>query len=109
MKDARMLLMVLAIVAFTTGQADETEKERAAKQAELDTACEEARQAKLIPLRAQFVEECVAKEQRPDRESCERFYADYGNKTGNRAALFYDLTECLKAFEYRQSYRRSGN
>ncbi len=39
----------------------------------------------LAPLRAGYIEECVDKKQRPDR-----------------AALFYDLPECVKAFEYRQ-------
>ena len=91
------------MAAPTAGQARESERERQAKQAELDGACEVARQKKLIPLRAGFVDECVEKKQRPDRQSCERFYADYGNQSGNRAPLFYDLPECVKAFEYSRS------
>jgi hypothetical protein len=68
-------------------------------QAKLDAACEAAREQNLGPLRAGFVDECVEKKQRPDRAACERFYADYGNQSGGRAPLFYDLPECVKAFE----------
>ena len=75
------------------------------EQARLDAECERAREAKLAPLRARLVEECVATGQRPDREACERFYADYGNRSGNRAPLFYDLPECVKAFEYQRRER----
>ena len=108
MKNACLLLMVLAIMSSATGLANESEKEREAKQAELDAACEVARQEKLILVRAQYVEECVVKKQRPDRESCERFYADYGESSANQAPLFYDLPECVTAHEYRRSYRSSS-
>jgi hypothetical protein len=70
------------------------------EQAKLDAACEAAREKKLAPLRAGYIEECIEKKQRPDRAACERFYADFGNQSGNRAPLFYDLPDCVKAFEY---------
>ena len=73
-----------------------------ASQAQLDQACEKARQQKLAPEREKYIEECVTKKQKPDRVACERFYADYGNKSGNRAPLYYDLPECVKAFEFRK-------
>lgn len=72
------------------------------EQAKLDAACEAVREKKLAPMRAGFIEECIEKKQRPDRAACERFYADFGNQSGNRAPLFYDLPECVKAFEYRR-------
>ena len=75
------------------------------KQAELDAACEVAREKKLAPLRAQHIEECVEQGHQRDRESCERFYADFGAQSGQRAPLFYDLPECQKAFDYAQSSR----
>ncbi len=109
MKNACLLLMVLVMVSSNTGLADKSEKEREAKQAELDAACEVARQEKLILVRVQYVEECVEKKQRPDRESCERFYADYGESSANQAPLFNDLPECVTAHEYRRSYRSSSN
>ncbi len=109
MKNTWLLLIVLTMVPSATSQAIETEEEQKAKQAELDAVCEVARQKKLVPLRAQHVDECVEKKQRPDRESCERFYADYDGQRGNQAPLFYDLLECVKAYEYRRSYRRTDN
>lgn len=105
MKHTRRLWVVLAMLTAAAGPTSVPAEERAAKQAELDAACEAARQEKLAPLRAKYVEECVAKEQRPDRESCERFYADFGNRSGNRAPLFYDLPECVAAHEYSQKNR----
>ena len=75
------------------------------KQARLDGACEVARQKKLIPMREGFVKECVANKELPNKKECERFYADYGNRMGGRAPLFYDLPECVTAFEYQQGVR----
>ena len=107
MKNAWLFFMA-AMVVSATGLAFETEEERQAKQAELDAICEAARQVKIIAVRAQLVEECVEKKQRPDRKSCERFYADYGESSANQAPLFYDLPECVTAHEYRRSYRSSS-
>ena len=89
-------IMALTILAATPGQAN-------SKQAKLDAACEAAREKKLAPMRAGYIDECVEKKQRPDRAACERFYADFGNQSGSRAPLFYDLPECVKAFEYRRN------
>ena len=80
------------------------DKKSDSEQSRLDAACEVARQEKLAPLRDGYIEECVEKEQRPDRAACEKFYADYGNKSGRRASLFYGLPECEQAFEYRQDH-----
>jgi len=88
-------IMALTMLATPPAQAN-------SEQAKLDAACEAAREKKLAPLRAGFIDECVEKKQRPDRAACERFYADYGNQAGSRAALFYDLPECVKAFEHRR-------
>ena len=82
------------------------EKERDLKQKELDTACAAAREMKLAPLRQGYVEECIEKKTK-DQAGCERFYSDYGNQTGNKAALFYDLPECVEAFDYQKSYRQA--
>ena len=78
------------------------------KQARLDGACEVARQTKLTPMRKGFVDECVANKELPNRKECERFYADYGNRMGGRAPLFYDLPECVTAFDFQQSQRSSN-
>ena len=101
MLDHRLLISVAAALVLATGIAWAGDDDRAARQAELDAACEAAREAKLAPLRAQYIEECVAKEQRQDRAACERFYADYGSRSGDRAPLFSDLPECVAAHNHR--------
>ena len=106
MKSRLLLLAIVAVLGFATGNAVETEEDRRVKRAELDTICEQARRRNIAPLREKMIRECVEKEQRPDRASCEHFYADYGERTGSQEPLFYDLPECLKAHEYRRSYRQ---
>jgi len=69
----------------------------------LKKRCEAAREAKIAPLRAAAIEECVNKEKK-DRASCERFYSDYGNggRTAGGAAkqrMFNELPECLELYE----------
>ena len=103
------LIFFSLMLVSISGLPSETQKEREAEQAELDAICEAARQEKLTLVRAEYIEECIEKKQRPDRESCERFYADYGESAGgNQVPLFYDLPECVKAYEYRRSYRNPG-
>jgi hypothetical protein len=98
-------LMLLALaVTFPVQLAAKNDRE--AKQAELDAKCEAAREQKLAPLRAKFIEECVREKQFDSRQECETFYADYGAQSGNRAPLFYDLPECVEAFEYQNSQRQ---
>jgi len=104
-----LLLTMSMTLASVAVQADKLGKERDAKQAELDAACEAARQKQLIIAREQHVEECVATKLLADRETCKRFYADYGESAANQAPLFYDLPECKTAHEYKNSYRDSGN
>lgn len=85
------------------------EESREQKQARLDAACEVARENKLAPMRKQFVEDCAAKNELPTRAECERFYADYGARMGGRAPLFYDLPECVSAFEFMQGVDDPGS
>ena len=80
--------------------------DRQARQEMLDAQCEAARELKLAPERANFIETCVEERQRRDRAACERFYRDYGAQSGDRAPLYYDLPECVEAFEFRSSYRQ---
>jgi len=105
MKNTPILLStLLALLIFNPALAKESRED---KQTRLDQACEIARQTKLTPMRAQFVDECVANKEKPSREKCVTFYADYGNRMGGRAPLFYDLPECVTAFDYSRSDRRS--
>jgi hypothetical protein len=101
----QLLLASLILLGAPLAIAAESFEEA---QKRLDAECEAAREAKLAPERERYIEECVEKKQRPDRESCERFYADYGNQSGNRAPLYLDLPECVKAFEHQRSKRSGG-
>ena len=80
-----------------------------AQQAALDAVCEAARERQLAPMRAYYIEQCVQQRRRVSgdvRAQCERFYADFGQQSGNRAPLFYDLPECVYAFEFRRGNAR---
>jgi hypothetical protein len=101
---SHVIIFILVLMQSVTIYADTREQQ----QARLDQACETARTQKLKPLRQQFVEDCVANEQQSDREACERLYAHYGDRSGSRPALFYDLPECVDAFEYQNSQRDPG-
>ena len=103
---SRLLLAVMLNLWLIQPALAAREPDRDTMQAELDEACEIARERKLAPLRAEFVEECVRERQLSSRRECETFYADYGAQSGNRAPLFYDLPECVEAFEYQNSNRR---
>ena len=97
-------LLCAALISMLVNPAI-ADQDRKNKQATLDGACEVARQKKLAPLRKKYVDECTANKEQPNRDECVRFYADYGNRMGGRAPLFYDLPECIIAFEYNQSSR----
>ena len=97
--------LLLFAMAASSAHASSSRNQRDAEQARLDEVCETAREAILSVERAAYVEECVEKKQRPDRASCERFYADHGARAGNRAPLYLDLPECVEAHEFRQNNR----
>ena len=100
MKSLPLLLSIVCVpLLVNTALAKESRED---KQARLDAACEAARQEKITPLRQQVIDECVANEELPNRQECERFYADYGQRTGRKAAMFYDLSECVTAFNFNQ-------
>ncbi len=71
----------------------------------LDQRCEAARVAKLKPIRARKVRQCIARKERND---CAIFYSTYGNNSstvhgGVVRGLFYDLPQCVAA---RKALRR---
>jgi len=104
MKNLRIAFLCVVVLSLANGVAGEID--RVTKQKGLDKACEVTREKKLAPLRRRYIEECV-EQQKQDRAYCERFYNDYGAQSGKRAPLFYDLPECVAAFEYRNSQREA--
>ncbi len=108
MKKVFLLLSAsLTLVCLYPQQGNAESREE--KQSRLDTACESGRQKKLAPLREELVEECVARKQRSSREDCEQFHENYGARSGQRPALFYDLPECMEAFDFQRSIRSSDS
>lgn len=106
MKKVQILLFTV-LFSFLINPALSKES-REQKQASLDAACDAVRQKNLAPIRKGFVEECVINKEQPGRQECETFYADYGERMGGRAPLFFDLPECVTAFEFQQSARSSN-
>lgn len=102
MKVASVLLFAFVLSAPVPVIAED---DRVATQQTLDAACEAARERKLEPERAMYAQECVQRKMKDTLEECQRFYSDYGARIGDRAPLYYDLPECVAAFNYRQDYR----
>jgi type II secretory pathway pseudopilin PulG len=94
--------IILALLAPPVGAA--------MSQAQMDQRCEQAREAKLAPLRQEKIDECKAEGKMKTTE-CEQYYKDYGN--GRRSAggaytprMFINLPECIEAREMRSQVRQ---
>jgi len=73
---------------------------------ELSASCEQAREARIAPLRQAEIDRCK-NESRKDPDHCERYYADYGNSFrgfhGKMVPrMFADLPECEAADQARR-------
>jgi hypothetical protein len=97
---------VAVLILVAVFSLDALAQDRAAKQRELDEVCEAARQVRLIADQARLIEECVANKEKKDRAACEHYYSDYGAR---RPARYYDLAECVEAFDYQRSQRSRGD
>jgi hypothetical protein len=94
------LVLIMGLIGVTTGYCEESEAERSAKQAELDSQCEVARQIALAPIRRDIFEECLVKKN--DKLVCEAEADGYNGARAGRGSLFYDLPECEIAFNYKK-------
>lgn len=102
-----LVIALSFILIFLQTNIVAAEEDRAAKQLELDKACEMAREKELIPLREQLIEECMSKDkQKNNLDECKRLHGSYDRAPG-RAPLFYDLPECEAATSYQKSYRQA--
>jgi len=99
-----LVTLLVGIPAICSGS--ETADDIRNKQAELDAACEAARQTALVPRKAEIYQECVDKFKK-SAEVCEQEAEGFnGNRVG-AAPLFYDLPECEAAFAYQKKPRGS--
>jgi hypothetical protein len=98
-----LLVFIVMLFGMGSAAASQTDEDlRKSKQAELDRACEAARQVALAPRRQEIYEECI---NRSDKEEdvCRRDANGYnGNRIGG-TPRFYDLPECEEAFDYRRT------
>lgn len=78
---------------------------------DMQKVCEAKRQEALAPIRAQKTQSCIEQQLRkPDH--CERYYQTYGNVSPGpsgapQQGYFYDLPECQKWLQARESLRAS--
>ena len=91
-----LLAGVTAAVAYETAQ-----DRRQARQAELDRECETARQAALQPKREDIYQECINKFKK-EEGVCQSEANAYNGYRISGAPLYYDLPECVQAFDYRK-------
>ena len=96
-----MMCLLLSCAGALAHGADE-----ASVQA-LERQCEQAREAKLKPLREAEIAKCKA-DGRDNDGYCERHFRDYGNAVrlangATRPRLFDDLPECVAAFKARRA------
>jgi hypothetical protein len=98
-----LLAATVMLIGLSSAAASETEQTlRQARQAELDRACEAARQLALAPRRREIYEECINRFGK-EEDACRNEASGYnGNRVG-ATPLFYDLPECVEAFEYRKA------
>jgi len=99
-----ILTLFISMPAICNGL--ESDDDRRHKQAELDYACEEARQIALAPRKLAVYQECIDKFKK-EVEYCEKQADDYNGTRVNGSPLFYDLPECEVAFENRSKYRKA--
>lgn len=71
------------------------------KQAKLDEACESARQKALKPRKKEIYQECLTKFKK-SKTICQQEAETYNGNRINGAPMFYQLPECVKAFEFRK-------
>ena len=100
MRRVTSVILVVVMTSISNGLA--TADDRQNQQAELDAACEAARQAALVPKKQEIYQECIDKFKK-SAEVCKQEADGYnGNRVG-RSPLFYDLPECEAAFDYRKN------
>jgi len=79
------------------------ESDAASELKKLKEQCDEAREARIAPLREAAIQECIGKKVKTPEE-CERFYQDYGNagatqSGGFRQRMFHDIPECQPYYD----------
>src|SRR5580700_1926549 len=87
--------------------------DQASEVAALEAQCEEAREAKIKPLRDAEIARCKADTHNVPGY-CERYWSGYGNAVRGANGttiprMFDDLPVCVAAFEARKALKRDGS
>jgi len=96
-----MLKLSWSFLAFILITASLSVHAESKKQAELDIACEKARQVALTPRKKEIYNECLNKFKKSKAICADEANVYNGNRI-NGAPLFYELPACVKAFEFRK-------
>jgi hypothetical protein len=104
-----MLLLAVCFVCGASGADDYYEQMNRLKA--LDKRCEQARAAKLAPIRNRLVQDCL-KDRRKSLQDCQHEALMYGESTigPNRnviRGLYYDLPECQQAEQAWKAWEES--
>lgn len=92
------LTLCLVSPTLVFAQADAAFKQM---QSQLDQQCEAARQAALAPAKKDIFNECMSKSGSTGSQAeCEAEAAAYTGQRQGGAPRFYELPECVKAFEH---------
>lgn len=109
-----MALLAFALLSLvqTSAMADEDPALDEASVQAMEQRCEQAREAKIKPLREAEIARCKA-QPRNDPAYCERYWSDYGNAVrlpngAVRPRLFDDLPECVAAYQARRRFNLQG-
>ncbi len=74
---------------------------------ELLQQCQAQRQENIAPLKQEVIEDCVTRQHR-DRDYCERFNRNYGERTvtGAQRGMFWDLPVCMQAVDAQNYFKK---
>ena len=107
MKNTILLLLgVVSVLLAGNAFAREITAEQAPA---LMDECQNQRQQKIAPLKAQAIDDCI-NVKRKDKDYCGRYYATFGQggstaSGGRRAGMFWDLPVCVDAWEAERYFR----
>jgi hypothetical protein len=96
----KLNVIFIAIILFTVNSSIAQAESSKTKQAELDKACESARQVALKPRKIEIYSECLTKFKK-SKSVCQQEADTYNGNRINGAPMFYELLACENAFKFR--------
>lgn len=99
----RTITPLVALLLCSSGWAA-NELDRPARQAKLDTACQQAQQQRVEQGKQQRIDACI--KEGGKAASCQQAFASFGQREGNKRPDLNSLPPCQQAEAYRKSYRQ---